>query len=339
MLKQRERIILREVVDSYVETALPVGSRTVARRIELGLSPATIRNTMMDLEELGFLGHPHTSAGRIPTDLGYRTYVDDLMEPEPVTPEEESWIEERLTSGSRDLAGLLEQAARLLGAASRQLGLVMGPAFNRGILTGLELVRVAGQRVLVILRVRDGLVRTVLVDLTARLEPEDLAHISRALNEHLVGLTLEEICATLADRARSWSFRDEEIVTRIVDLGPQLFGLGSASVLYVGGTKNIVSQPEFQAPDRVRQILEFLEDRPSLSSLMEERLGHGGVHITIGGENPAGPLRSTSIVTCVYPAGALSGAIGVIGPTRMPYRRVVGVLQQVVRQIGRHLSS
>jgi heat-inducible transcriptional repressor len=322
-----------------VESALPVGSRTVARRIDLGLSPATIRNTMMDLEEQGLLGHPHTSAGRIPTDLGYRAYVDDLMEPEPMTAAEESWIGEQLASGPRDLASLLEQAARLLGTASHQLGLVLGPAFSRGILTGLEFVRVSGQRVLVILRVRDGLVRTVLIELATQLDPDALARVAQSLNEYLVGLTLEEICATLAERARSWSFRDEEIVTRIVDLGPQLFGLGESSVLYVGGTKNIVSQPEFQAPDRIRQILEVLEDRPSLSTLMEERLGHGGVHITIGRENPAGPLRSTSIVTCVYPAGALCGAIGVIGPTRMPYRRVVGILQQVVGQIGRHLSS
>lgn len=339
MLSEREQLILREVVDAYVGTAAPVGSRTIARHIGLELSPATIRNTMMDLEEQGLLAQPHASAGRVPTDLGYRAYVDTLLEPDPITAEEEDWIEEKLEASARDLSQLLDQAARLLAGACHQLGVVLAPSLDKAILTGVEFARLSEQRVLVVLRVKDGLVRTVLLDVSARLSPEALAETASRLNECLVGLTLEEVRSSLAERCQAWAFRDDEIVMRLIALQSNLFSLGEPSALYVGGTVNIITQPEFQSPDRLKPLFEVLEDRSSLSTLLEERRAFGGVHITIGRENPAGPLAATSIITCNYSHGALSGALGIIGPTRMSYRRVVGILQHVVRRIDSRLSA
>jgi heat-inducible transcriptional repressor len=200
VLSEREQLILREVVDAYVGTAAPVGSRTISRHIGLELSPATIRNTMMDLEEQGLLAQPHASAGRVPTDLGYRAYVDTILEPDPITPEEEDWIEEKLESSARDLSQLLDQAARLLAGACHQLGVVLAPSLDGAILTGVEFARLSEQRVLLVLRVRDGLVRTVLLDVSARLSPEALAETAAHLNECLVGLTLAEIRGSNAAR-------------------------------------------------------------------------------------------------------------------------------------------
>ena len=339
MLSEREQLILKKIIEAYVDTATPVGSRFVARRLNYDLSPATIRNTMMDLEERGFLAQPHASAGRIPTDTAYRSYVDALMEPDLLTSQEEDWIDEQLAAYSRDLAGLLDQAARLLAGACHQLGVVLSPSFDKGILTGIEFAKLSDQRVLLVLRIKDGLVRTVLLDLSTSLDPEALADTARRLNEYLVGLSLEEIRATLAERSREWSFRDDEIVMRLVALGPSVFHFGEPSALYLGGTTHIVDQPEFQSPDRLKPLFEMIEDRTSLSNLLEERRAFGGVHITIGRENPAGPLAATSIVTCTYSRGAMAGALGIIGPTRMPYRRVVGILQYVVRRIDDRLSA
>jgi heat-inducible transcriptional repressor len=339
VLSEREQLILRKIVDAYVESATPVGSRTIARQMDLELSPATIRNTMMDLEEKGFLAQPHASAGRVPTDLGYRAYVNSLMEPEALTSQEEDWIDEQLEANSSDLSSLLDQAARLLAGACHQLGVVLAPSFDKGILTGIEFARLSDSRVLLILRVKDGLVRTVLLDVSSRLDFDTLANTASKLNECLVGLSLEEIRATLAERSKEWAFKSEEIVMRLIALGPSVFHFGEPSALYLGGTTHIVSQPEFQSPDRLKPLFEILEDRSSLSVLLEERRAFGGVHITIGRENPAGPLAATSIVTCTYSRGAMSGALGIIGPTRMSYRRVVGILQHVVRRIDCRLSA
>ena len=350
MLSEREQQILREIIDSYVETAQPVGSRTVAQRLGLGLSPATIRNTMMDLEDSGYIGQPHTSAGRVPTDRGYRAYVDGLLQgglaaaarPEDaLAPGEEEWIEEQFASAPRDLAGLLDQAARLLAGASRQLALVLIPSFDRGVLEGIELVRVSPHRVLVVLRVQEGLVRTVVLDVTTTLDSEWLTRSAARLNERLVGLTLGEVRTGLAERLRAGELRDDEVVLQLLAAAPAWLNAaegGDPAALYVGGTANMVSQPEFRVPERLLGLMSLVEDRVSLLRLLNARRAAGGMQITIGHENPAGPLEVTSLVTCTYARGPISGMLGILGPTRMPYHRVVGILHHVGRQIDRHFA-
>lgn len=345
MLTDREQDILREIVDSYVETAIPVGSRTVAQRLDLRLSPATIRNTMMDLEERGYIDQPHTSAGRVPTDLGYRTYVDGLMQPGELSEEEGQWIEGQFASAPNDLAGLLEQAARLLAGASRQLGLVLIPSFDEGILEGIELVRVSPHRVLVMLRVQQGLARTVVLDIASGLDTEWLARTAARLNERLVGLSLGQIRRSLAERLRAGDFENDEVVLKLLASGASWFtgAEEDVSALYIGGTANIVSQPEFQVPERLLAIVSLVEERTALLRLLSQRRApdslEGDLRITIGHENPAGPLAATSIVTCAYASGPIRGMLGIIGPTRMPYHRVVGILHEVGRQIDRRFLA
>lgn len=346
MLTDREQSILKEIVDSYVETAIPVGSRTVAQRLGMRLSPATIRNTMMDLEERGLIDQPHTSAGRVPTDLGYRAYVDGLMEPGELSEVEGQWIEGQFASAPSDLAGLLDQAARLLAGASHQLGLVLTPSFDQGVLEGIELVRVSPHRVLVLLRVQQGLARTVVLDIASGLDNEWLARTAARLNERLVGLTVGQIRRSLAERVRADDFENDEVVLKLLASGGSWFSGNEddGATLYVGGTTNIVSQPEFQIPERMLGIMALVEERTALLRLLAQRQSPdassgSGVRITIGHENPAGPLASTSIVTCAYSSGAISGMLGIIGPTRMPYHRIVGILHRVGLQIDRRFSA
>ncbi len=339
MTDNRDHIVLREVVNSHVETAAPVASRTVAERLDIGLSAATIRNTMMDLEQKGLLTQPHASAGRIPTDKGYRTYVDELMDPDEAFDEDLAWIDARLNEAPADMMSVLSEAARLLGGASHQLGLVLAPSLDSAVLTGLEFVRMSSHRVLVVLKVRDGFVQTVLLDVSANIEPDALARTALRLNECLVGLTLEEIQRTLAARSREWSFGGDEIVTRLVDRGPSLFRFAGPSVLYVGGTTHIVNQPEFQSQETLGHLLDLIEERSSLCELLKKRSTGLGVQISIGRENPSGPLESVSVVTLGYSRGGLTGALGIIGPTRMPYARVTGVLKNVMRHLGSRFDA
>jgi len=337
-MDDRDRIVLREVVDAHVETAAPVASRSVARRLDIGLSPATIRNTMMDLEHRGLLTQPHASAGRVPTDRGYRAYVDELMGPPEIGDEDQAWIDAALGE-SGDMMSVLSEAARLLGAACHQLGIVLAPSLDRAVLTGIEFVRMSSRRILVVLKVRDGFVQTVLLDLNANVEGDALARTALRLNEHLVGLTLEEIRRTIADRSREWSFAREEIVARLVARGPSLFRIAEPSVLYVGGTTHIVNQPEFQSPATLSHLLDMIEERSSLCAYLKERCAGPGVRISIGRENPSGPLASTSVVTLGYARGSLTGALGIIGPMRMPYARVAGVLESVMSRLGSRFDA
>jgi heat-inducible transcriptional repressor len=339
VLSERQRLILQHIIDLHVETAAPVGSKALAARLPLGLSPASIRNTMMELEERGYLGHPHTSAGRVPTDLAYRTWVDEWLEPEPLAEADIERIEAALAASAGDLSELLDRAARLIGGACRQLGIVHSPGLGQSVLESIEFIRAGDQRVLVALRVRDGLVKTVLLDVITSLDATTLARTASRLNESLVGLTLDDIQATLVDRAKAWSFADEEIVTRLIALGPGLFHFGDASALYVRGTGEIAAQPEFQSPEKLRELLRLIEERPGLSPLLEARRARPGMNITIGHENPTGPLAVTSIVTLTWTDGPLTGTIGVIGPTRMPYPRIAGMLREVAGRLDRRRSA
>jgi len=339
MLNERDRLILSQVIDQYIETAAPVGSQSLARGRSIGLSAASIRGIMMDLEERGYLGHPHTSAGRVPTDKAYRAWVDEWLEPNVLAEPEIEWIESALGDTPAELSSLLEQAARLLGGACHQVGMAMAPSIGASILAAIEFVRVDDTRVLMLLRLSEGAVRTVMLDVSSRLDSDALAATASRLNEYLAGLSLNEISATLAERAKSWVIRNEEIVTRLIKLGPDLVNLGEPSALYVRGTGELAAQPEFQSPERLRDLLHLMEERPGLSALLSGRRARPGIEITIGRENPTGPLTATSIVTFTWSHGVAAGTVGVIGPTRMHYPRILALLSGMARQIDRRLSA
>ncbi|MEX0601767.1 MAG: heat-inducible transcriptional repressor HrcA, partial [Bacteroidota bacterium] len=198
-LNERERSILRHVVHNYIRTALPVGSRFISKKFESNLSPATIRNVMADLEEQGFLSHPHTSAGRVPTDLGYRYYVDYLMEIEQLSGLEKQAIQEQMDR-TADPLEMLRETSKLLGKISKQLSIVASPHLGSGVFERLELISVSSSRLLVVISIRAGLVRTLMLEVGTEVRRESLEQIARMLNERLAGLTLAQIRDTFIDR-------------------------------------------------------------------------------------------------------------------------------------------
>jgi heat-inducible transcriptional repressor len=331
-LNERERRVLEAVIQSYVETAEPAGSRMIARRFGLGVSPATIRNTMSDLEEKGFLLHPHTSAGRIPTDMAYRVYVDSLMRVTPINEIERGRIFEEL-SGTGNATGtaieaILRRAAQVLGILTQELGVALGPRLEEATLHNLELIRMSAERLLLVMRLDGGAAQSVFVEVPGEIAEKVLAAVSRVLNERLSGLTLGEIRRDLATRLRdSGAAQDvSELLNIFLQEGDQIFDalrpLSSSPVL-LGQASLLAEQPEFSSGGNLRKLL-ALTDRPeALGQLLRSHKSSAGISITIGNEHVDPNFSDFTVVTAEYHSGSLSGVIGVIGPTRMPYEKIV----------------
>ena len=330
-LTERERDVLAAVIDSFVRTAAPAGSRRLGKEYALGVSSATIRNTMAELEGKGLLTHPHTSAGRLPTDLAYRYYVDALMRWGGIRARDRAKIE--LVLGDADAGGvedLMVKAARVLSLLTGELGLAVGPTLATATLERLELVPLTSEKVLLVFTIESGVVRTVYVDVSTRVPRATLDAVSRALNERLAGLTISKIQATLRERLRDLSFRDRgarELMNIFVHSGPEIFDWARRErELHLGSAAALTEQPEFTASKRLRQILLLTERRELLATVLGERGGSDGPHVTIGTEHGQPELEDFTIVTANYSVGSLQGTVGVIGPTRMPYDKVVSIV-------------
>lgn len=334
-LTSRERSVLEAVVRCYVETAEPAASRTISRRCGLGVSPATVRNTMADLEEKGFLFHPHPSAGRVPTDKAYRVYVDSLMRLEPLLEKDRDRLAEEIAVGSSTVENILRRAAQSLGVLSQELGLALGPRLDQVVLQRLELVRVTTARLLLVLTLRGGTVRTVFVEVPGEIVDPAIAEVQRVLNERLSGLSLAEIRLTLGARLRDaaptpgTAAGTSELLNIFVQEGEQLFEvttLPEEEGVLLGQPSLLADQPEFASGESMKRLLSLTETRSHFAAALRTRAALPGVSITIGGEHGSALLGGLTLVTAEYTAGSLTGVIGVIGPTRMPYEKVIALV-------------
>jgi heat-inducible transcriptional repressor len=339
-LTERERRVLEAVIQSYVETAEPAGSRTISRRFGIGVSPATIRNTMSDLEEKGYLFHPHTSAGRIPTDMAYRVYVDSLTSVAPaMEPGARDLLMGQLSAGGTAIEAILRRAAQVLGVLTQELGVAIGPQLALARLERLELVRLSAERLLMVLRLTGGAAQSIFVEVPGEIAEASLAEVSRILNERLAGLTLREIRTTLADRLRDTAApRDaKELLNIFIQEGEQIFDmtkpLDEGPVL-LGQTSVLVEQPEFASGTSLRRLLALTDKPDALGGIMRRHHAHSGLSITIGHEHAEPDLSDFTLVTAEFHVGGLAGVIGVIGPTRMPYEKVITLVTHTSRLIA-----
>ncbi|MEN9816204.1 MAG: heat-inducible transcription repressor HrcA [Gemmatimonadota bacterium] len=337
-LSDRERHVLEAVIHSYVATAEPAGSRTLSRRFGLGISPATIRNTMSDLEEKGYLFHPHTSAGRIPTDKAYRVYVDSLMRLESVSHDTQRLLAAEIGGNRSAIETILRRAAQSLGILTQELGVALGPRLDRSTLRQVELVRVSAERLLMVLALEGGAVRTIFVEVPGTMADAALVEVTLVLNDRLAGLTLEQVRHSLGARLRDASVAPEtaDLLKIFIEEGDQVFGLAAqpSEGVVLGQASLLAEQPEFASGERLRQLIALTETRQQLATLLEGRPGPGGVSITIGNEHGDPRLEGFTVVTAGFSAGALSGVIGVIGPTRMPYDKVIALVAHTSRLVS-----
>lgn len=335
-LNERERRVLEAVIQCYVETAQPAGSNAIARRFGLGVSPATIRNTMSDLEEKGLLYHPHTSAGRVPTDVAYRVYVNSLIPLPQVTLRDMEQLNSQIASGGAAVDGIIRRAAESLGIITQELGIALGPRLDSSVLERLDLVRLSSDRLLLALTLARGAVRTIFVEAKGEVADSAIAEVTRLLNERIGGLTLRQIRTSVGERLRDTESTPDaaELLNVFIEEGEQLFDsamLGADETVLLGKPSFLADQPEFASVDSMRKLVALTETNEHLADLLRNRSDTPGITITIGNEHNDPKLENFTVVTAQYRSGAVTGVIGVIGPTRMPYDKVISLVTHTSR--------
>lgn len=339
-LNDRSREIFRHVVDAYVETGEPIGSRTLSRRLGLNLSAATIRNVMADLEELGLLYAPHTSAGRLPTDAGLRLFVDGLLEIGDMADDERQAIEAKCSSSNRTLADVLEEATTALSGLSRCAGLVVAPKADRP-LKHIEFVHLAPGRALVVLVSEGGLVENRVIDVPVGLPASTFHSASNFLNAHVVGRTVAEARAEIQTELQRQRNEIDALAAKVVQAGLATYtgGQDSGTLIVKGQSLLLHDVTALADLERIRALFEALETKEAMVRLLEETGRADGVQIFIGAENTLFGHTGCSMIIAPYKDGReqIVGAIGVIGPNRLNYARIIPMVDYTAKVVGRLL--
>ncbi|RQD69784.1 MAG: heat-inducible transcription repressor HrcA [Tindallia sp. MSAO_Bac2] len=333
-LTDRKLKILEAIIRDYIESAEPVGSRSLSRKYELGVSPATIRNEMSDLEEMGYIQQPHTSAGRIPSDKGYRLYVDKLMEIRRTAHKNRIKMKSDILKKYGELEQLLEYTSRVLSEFTQYTSIVLAPQVKKSRLKQIQLARLSEETMLAIFITNTGLIQNPLFKIPATMKQEDLEKISNFLNKEFVGSTLEEIETRMAEDLKRELAQFHSTVYALL---PEMFKTleqVSDVTLYLSGTTNIFNFPEFNDLTKARSFLNLMEERKTISELIA-RQDSDKFNISIGSENQIQEAKECSIVTTTYSLDQQTiGQLSVIGPTRMDYDRVISVLGQVSKMMN-----
>ena len=343
-LNIRERQVLGIIIQAYVVTAAPVGSRYITQHYNLGFSDATIRNVMAELEDHGYISQPHTSAGRIPTDKGYRYYVDLIMTFQRLDECEKKRIEENVGQISIERKGtssdVLLSAVKELGTISRQLSVVLSPTLSNAIFEKLDLVLLSSTRMMVILSIQSLFVKTIVMELDLDVSRQMANEVDDVLNQRLSGLTLAEIRRSIHRRLSNCAC-DSALKNLIVRSAGTLFDETPVfERLYISGTEYIVDQPEFKQPEKVRELITMIEDKFSVARLVENSgPSRMDITISIGKENSGPHAENLTIVSAPYYVGNMVGKVGILGPKRMDYEYAVRVLNYMADSLSSTLSG
>ena len=339
-LDARSRHLLRVLIAQYLEEGQPVGSRTLSRSSGLDVSPATIRNIMSDLEELGLIASPHTSAGRVPTAQGLRLFVDSLLEIKPLPREAMAQMQRGLPREPATTRDLLGNASTLLSAMTHFVGVVTVPGGSEVPLKQIEFVMLDAARVLAILVFADGQVQNRVLGLRQPLDARALEQASNFLNEHYAGLRLDEIRLRVLAELRAAGSELNRTLDAAVEVAAQTFAPEPEADMLVSGQTNLMGGEEGPQMDRLRELFEAFQRKRDLLTLLEGCARAPGVRLFIGEESGFAPLEGFSLISAPYGAGGrVLGALGVIGPTRMAYDRVIPVVQATARMLSSVLGG
>jgi len=341
-LNDREKSILRFIIQQFILTASPVGSRNITKRYDLGISPATVRNIMSDLEESGFIDHPHTSAGRIPTDKGYRFYVDSLMNVQSIDHNEKNLIDKEFENRIDEKDDLLKVTSNILSRITRQLACVTYPKLEMGVLEKLQIFCLSSTKILVVMSIKGGLVKTITIEFASEIKASQINEVQNLLNERLSGLTFKEIRATFNDRFKDVEEGQKAIIRLFLNSADKVFKDGrNSDGIYITGAKNVIQQPEFYDPERFQGVIELLEDKDIIVHILDktEDMNSDDVYISIGKENEDQKLLDYSLITKEYKIGDVSGHLGIIGPKRMEYSKVIAIVDYVAKMLTETLKN
>ena len=337
-LTERSKRILEAIIEDYIVTAEPIGSRTVTRSHGLSLSPATVRNVMADLEEMGFLASPHTSAGRVPTDKAYRFYVDSLLEVRNIARDEQEEIRKRCSLSGSDLGKVFKETSRMLSSLSHYTGIVVAPRFTANVFRHIEFIKLGGGRLLVILVSRNGTVQNKIIETEDEIRSADLVRMSNYLNHLLKGLTIAQVKEKIVSEMRSDKVKYDAMLTKALEFSRQTLP-ESDSEVFIEGQANILEQPEFTDVQRMKDVFRAFEEKGQLLSLLDRCMEAQGVNIYIGTEAHLSQMVGMSLITATYMTGRNTlGVLGVIGPTRMGYAKVIPIVDYTAQLVSRLLE-
>jgi len=341
ILSERKKRILQAVVSGYILTADPVGSRTIARTCRIGLSSATIRNEMADLEDMGYLSQPHTSAGRIPSQKGYRYYVDYLMPPGEIKEEEASAIDRSMNIDKmREIEQIIVNASRVLSSATNHTALIMGPQYKKSTFRQMRILPLDDKKGLVVLVTDTGFIKNKVIDLHQTLSPSELQQVVSYLNQKLYGLTIDQVTTSLINELKRDLFRRMELLEQAFILLEESLKEEQQVRVFLGGTTNILNQPEFKNVDKIKRMLALFEQETLLFNILEKNISEEGVTVRIGDENLVEEIQECALITAAYKINNKTlGTVGVLGPTRMNYARIIGVVRFLVDKLNTSLSS
>lgn len=325
ILGERKLRILQAIIDDYITTAVPVGSRTISKKYSMGLSSATIRNEMSDLEELGYLDQPHTSSGRIPSDKAYRLYVDQIMHVGRLSEDVIAGIGYYFNNRMTEIEDVIKQTAKVLSELTKYTSMVLAPQFQKVIIDEIRIVPVSEERALVVIMTDSGLIKDAVIKLPEGISTDNLARISRMLTEKLKQHNIDEIDNETIEEIKMKCIDAEFVPSILYVVQKSLKSLDDRDVV-LDGASNILSYPEYSDIEKARSLLELLEEKDLLYDLLTDSIDCE-INISIGSENKYKEIKDCSIVTATYKMGSQSlGSIGVIGPTRMNYGSVVSLL-------------
>ena len=334
-LDERKVKILDAIIRNYLATGEPVGSRTISKYTDLNLSSATIRNEMADLEEMGYIVQPHTSAGRIPSDKGYRLYVDHLMEEKD---REISEMKDFVIEKTEKMEKVLKQPAKLLASNTNYATLVSAPAYSKNKIKFIQLSAVSDTQLLAVIVMNSNVVKNQMIDISEPLDNETVLKLNILLNTSLNGLSLDEINLGTIALLKEQAGIHSEIVSHVLDTLVQTISETEDLQIYTSGATNILKYPELSDSDSVSSLLSTFEEKEELQSLVTESLSDNenetGIQVYIGNETPVQTMKDCSVVTAVYDLGeGVKGTIGIIGPKRMDYEKVMDNLKTLKSQL------
>lgn len=331
----RKQQVLLAIIADYVTTAEPVGSRTIARKFDLGVSPATIRNEMSDLEELGYIEQPHTSAGRIPSQKGYRYYVDFLMKKKDLTSQEEEIIRSGYEKKVRDIGQVVSRTSNILSQMTSYASVVLTPRADISTFRHIQLVLMSPGQAMVIVVLSTGTLQHSIIQVPEEVTQLDLDTISGVFNAKLQGLTIDKIKLTLIREIYAELSRHKNILDLAMQLIQQGLTLSREDRVHMFGVFNMLNQPEFKDIEKVKTLLGLLEQEELLRNLLEKSVSQEGVAVRIGTELNREEIKDCSVVLAVYTMdGKPVGTMGVLGPTRMDYAWVVSVVEHMTQNLS-----
>ena len=333
-LDERKQKILQAIIRNYMETGEPVGSRTISKYSDLNLSSATIRNEMSDLEEMGYIVQPHTSAGRIPSDKGYRLYVDHIMEEKNHEVQE---LKDLMIERTDKMEQVLKQVVKVLAANTNYATMVSAPTYHRNKLKFIQLSKVTATQILAVIMIEGNIVRNKVIDVTEELDQETVLKLNILLNSVLNGLSIEEINLAMIQNLKEQAGIHSELVGSVIDAVAEVIHSEDEVEIYTSGATNIFRYPELSDNGKASELINTFEEKQQLTDLVTQTLeneDNKGIQVYIGQETPIQSMKDCSVVTATYELGeGLQGTIGIIGPKRMDYENVLKTLKTLTEQL------